>query len=269
LFPPTEVVFLSETTPEGMPEIGLEDVPESAIGRPGDERVIWDANEDTPRIDGDCLTLLCRMAALSSQHSVMRIAYAGETSARLQLEFNEDGGRAPITQGPFVLSASKGESATFDVPLYDTGAGWMRLSITAVAAIESFQLDRVSIVPDLNDESDRLEVLSRKANEVSVGLNDLPGPRMLLYVDSAFPGWEAYIDGEPTAIHLANDAFKAVAVPAGSHTVTFRFRPRRVFTGIALSCVALTVSLTVIAVCLYLERRRKTVAPTSVYSRGI
>ncbi|QWT19789.1 YfhO family protein [Bacillus sp. NP157] len=41
------------------------------------------------------------------------------------------------------------------------------------------------------------------------------------------PGWMADVDGEPLPIHRANGMFRAVCVPAGEHTLTFRFSPWR------------------------------------------
>ena len=80
--------------------------------------------------------------------------------------------------------------------------------------------------------------MSRRANSVEVRLHDLPGPRVLTFIDSHYPGWKAYVDGSEAPILLANDAFKAVVVPAGTHEVRFVFRPMRVYTGLVISVLA-------------------------------
>lgn len=47
----------------------------------------------------------------------------------------------------------------------------------------------------------------------------------LVLADSYYPGWRAYVDGAETRIYRADYLFRAVHVPAGSHTVKFVFEP--------------------------------------------
>src|SRR5947199_233890 len=60
----------------------------------------------------------------------------------------------------------------------------------------------------------------------------------LVNTDAWYPGWRAYVDGQPATLHRANLAFRAVAVPAGRHTVAFRYEPRSVRVGLALTALA-------------------------------
>ena len=48
---------------------------------------------------------------------------------------------------------------------------------------------------------------------------------LLFLSQTHYPGWQAFVDGKPTSIHLANFAFQAVEVPVGEHQVELLFRP--------------------------------------------
>ena len=50
--------------------------------------------------------------------------------------------------------------------------------------------------------------------------------QFLVVSDSFYPGWEATVDGEPVKIYRANQAFRAIVMPAGKHEVEFRYRPK-------------------------------------------
>lgn len=64
----------------------------------------------------------------------------------------------------------------------------------------------------------------------------------LLVVSERFaPEWQATVDGESSAVLRANYLLRAVAVPAGEHTVHFRYRPAANLWGLGISLSALTL----------------------------
>jgi hypothetical protein len=75
------------------------------------------------------------------------------------------------------------------------------------------------------------------------GWNDLKlrvhatGNATLITSDTVFPGWTATVDGHATAIRPANIAMRAIAVPAGDHTVIFEYDPPQFRYGVLLSLV--------------------------------
>jgi hypothetical protein len=67
------------------------------------------------------------------------------------------------------------------------------------------------------------------------------GPGWLVLVDTYDAGWRVEIDGRAAPLLRANVAFRAVAVPAGAHTVEMVYRPTSVSVGLAVSIAALGV----------------------------
>jgi hypothetical protein len=83
-----------------------------------------------------------------------------------------------------------------------------------------------------------VQLLSYGAHEASWRVaTDREG--FLVVGDSYYPGWQAFLDGRRVDLHRANVAFRAVAVPPGTHDVVLRFRPTSVALGAALSGVGL------------------------------
>ena len=56
-----------------------------------------------------------------------------------------------------------------------------------------------------------------------------------VYSSAVLPGWVASIDGNPAPILEAYGKLLAVNVPAGGHTIEFRYAPRSVWLGALLS----------------------------------
>ncbi len=87
-------------------------------------------------------------------------------------------------------------------------------------------------------------LLDDGANRVSVEANAVR-PGYLILDDSAYPGWQASVDGHAVSWHPANEDFRAVAIPAGRHIVTFSYRPSWVVPGIAISVLSLLALLAI------------------------
>jgi hypothetical protein len=66
---------------------------------------------------------------------------------------------------------------------------------------------------------------------------------LLVLTDLFYPGWIAEEDGRRLEILRADGFFRAVALPAGTHRVIFRYRPLSVVLGAGVSAVALLTIL--------------------------
>jgi hypothetical protein len=98
----------------------------------------------------------------------------------------------------------------------------------------------------------------RYENELVTIATSADNEAILVLTDSYYPGWKAFVDGREEVIRRANLFFRAVRLPAGNHTVEFRYEPRSFAIGLAISAatlLALAVTTTVVS----LRTRKKTV----------
>ena len=77
----------------------------------------------------------------------------------------------------------------------------------------------------------------------------------LVLLDSYDDGWTATVDGESTPVRRANFAFRAIEVPAGQSTVEFTYRTPGLRQGLALTAVAMVVSIALMLLAVRRSRR--------------
>lgn len=68
---------------------------------------------------------------------------------------------------------------------------------------------------------------------------DAPDSGYMVITDSFYPGWRAYLDGEPVPIYRANYLFQAVRTTAGPHHLSLRYEPFSLEWGLTISLWAL------------------------------
>jgi hypothetical protein len=77
----------------------------------------------------------------------------------------------------------------------------------------------------------------------------------VVLVNGHDPGWRARLDGRPAPLLRANVAFRAVAVPAGLHTVEMVYRPRAALVGLFVSGITLVALVAAFAASFVCRRR--------------
>jgi len=75
---------------------------------------------------------------------------------------------------------------------------------------------------------------------------DTPAAGMLVLGDSFYPGWEATVDGEETTVYQVDHTLRGVFVPAGTHNIQFKFRPKTVQTAVVISSISLLIAILLI-----------------------
>jgi hypothetical protein len=99
------------------------------------------------------------------------------------------------------------------------------------------------------------QILEYSPNRIVVATRG-EGPGYLVLTDPWFPGWTCTIDSNPAEVRRANFLFRAVAVPGGSHEVTFIFAPDSYRWGKSTTLLAACVVLLLTAVWLWMFRYR-------------
>ena len=70
-------------------------------------------------------------------------------------------------------------------------------------------------------------------------------------------GWNAYVDGQKADYVKTNYALRGIAIPAGKHTVDFRFEPTAYKTGNAISFWGVALIYLILAIALFLLFKKK------------
>jgi len=97
---------------------------------------------------------------------------------------------------------------------------------------------------------DAAKITRYTANSVQVSVN-VDRDSLLYLSDAWYPGWYAYVDGRKTDVLRANTTFRAVAVPAGTSEVVFRYEPESFRWGIIGATIGL---IGIMIVCFYARK---------------
>jgi hypothetical protein len=110
-------------------------------------------------------------------------------------------------------------------------------------------------------EGATVEITSYRLNDVTLQVQT-PGAAIVRLADAWYPDWTVRVDGKPAELIRADYLLRAVAVPAGSHEISFRFESRSFRTGLVLSIVSFFVALGLI-VAHVVRGRRPSGAPAA------
>lgn len=98
------------------------------------------------------------------------------------------------------------------------------------------------------------KITSYTANRVT-GEVSTDKTALLFLADNYYPGWKAYIDGQETAIYVANYTFRAILIPEGKHKVEFVYEPDSFRLGGVISFVSLQALLATIGILHHMRKK--------------
>ena len=110
----------------------------------------------------------------------------------------------------------------------------------------SFQGDTIQLIPNAKLEPQYLQYQSQAQN-----------PRLAVFSEIDYPGWNAYIDGKKAQNLRVNYVLRALEIPAGKHNIEFKFEPTIVETAKTVNIICYVIVLLVIAVMYWLFGRKE------------
>jgi hypothetical protein len=174
-------------------------------------------------------------------HAVLEVSYTSESRVTIESEFRGEEVFSRTELGKTVqVPSTGGQEGSFQIPAPGMTSIRTTLTVSPRGETAPFVLTDVSVLVDEADEDALIAIRERRANSVTVDAGPLDEYRILTFIDAYYPGWNAYLDGQPVPIYRANDAFKAVLVPPGTHRIRFVFVPRSVYWGLIVSLAAFT-----------------------------
>lgn len=124
---------------------------------------------------------------------------------------------------------------------------------------ESFK----SSIPNLPvaDSAATIKLEKNENDKITYSFNS-SGNQFAVFSEIYYPaGWKAFIDGKEAPIVKTNYVLRGLAIPAGKHTIEFRFEPEGYFKGRKITAITSYLLLALLGAALFMAwRKRKTVA---------
>jgi Bacterial membrane protein YfhO len=122
------------------------------------------------------------------------------------------------------------------------------INVRDTAIVENFYKDRIPFMP-VKDSTASVSLIENLNDKISYHVKSKSNQFAVfseIYYDK---GWNAFIDGKPAPYCKVDYVLRGIAVPAGDHTVEFRFEPQSYIMGNRLSVWAslITYLLLIIA----------------------
>ena len=141
-----------------------------------------------------------------------------------------------------------------------------------IKAMESFNPAETAIVDQRfiehvqgitvgKDRAGKIELTEYQPNYLKYDFN-ATSDQFTVFSDIYYDkGWNAYINGEPVPHFRVNYVLRAMIVPAGQHTIEFKFEPKSYYTGNKVSLASSLLLILAIAGYGFMQFRRRKVQP--------
>jgi len=137
--------------------------------------------------------------------------------------------------------------------LWETDAIWERdrFDPKVETLVEGIDLDTV----EFDTGNSKVEVQEYTNNRVKLNIT-AESDEFLVFSDTYYPGWKAYIDGKQVKVYKANDLVKGIFIPEGKHIIEFDYLPNNFWIYFSIS-ITTFVSIIISMIIISYKRRRK------------
>jgi hypothetical protein len=108
----------------------------------------------------------------------------------------------------------------------------------------------------VKDTLSSVKLTSYKPNHLKYVSNNV-NPGLAVFSEMYYAdGWNATIDGRATSHFRADYALRAMEIPAGKHTIEFKFEPQVVKTGSTIALISFILMILLLGSAIYFERKK-------------
>ena len=112
--------------------------------------------------------------------------------------------------------------------------------------LTSFNVDSTATIQLLSYQPNHLKYVSNNSNPGLAVFSEM------YYAD----GWNATIDGKAASHFRADYVLRAMEIPAGKHTIEFKFEPQVVKTGSTIALISFILMILLLGGAIYLEQKK-------------
>lgn len=267
-FPSATLVFLEDEIAAPITQIQLRNLPRSSISTDAitseitTPAALFEPVEPSHKKNLSFLTKLPLnvpekpVGPAGAVHSALVYTFKSETNAVITTHFKQPGTDRSEYGITHTVRPTGDRETQVEVPLPDFPDLQAEITVDNTGQGQ-FKFAKIEIKSDENDEDGLIRILKRTANTVDLNVGPLTGHRILTFLDLYYPGWEAYVNGEKVNILRANENFKALLLPPGTHDISFRFAPLIVRKSTGITFMTLLASIAVIIICIRKGRHHR------------
>jgi hypothetical protein len=112
--------------------------------------------------------------------------------------------------------------------------------------LTSFNVDSTATIQLLSYQPNHLKYVSSNTNSGVAVFSEM------YYAD----GWKATIDGKAASHFRADYALRAMKIPAGKHSIEFKFEPQVVKTGSTIALLSFILMILLLVIAIYMEQKK-------------
>jgi len=160
----------------------------------------------------------------------------------------------PYVNGPawFVENVLPANNTNQELLLLDS------LDTKNTAVVRANLLDKIPTKDSVRDSTATIDITKFQPNYLeyeTVSSSDQLAVFSEMYYEK---GWQAYLDGEPVDHFRANYALRAIVVPSGIHTISFKFEPQVIKTGSTIALISFVLLVLCFGMVLFFNIKKGT-----------